>query len=174
MKLRKLMTKLIIPSWAAATLFLLVGCNLPFSFLFDLQCAFQEELEFPAVEFERDPDDPCLFTTTADLGAIRPDFQASLAEARCRARSAAGANGCRQIPAAFEVGTTSDGSVLYINVASIFSDSTDFFDAETGKFIAGRGTIDAVPPEDPCQDGVTFSGRRVDFSDRVVLENLCP
>ena len=174
MKLRKPMTKLVVPSWVAATLVLFAGCNTPFSFLLDLQCAFQEELKAPAVEYKRDADDPCLFTTTADLGAVMPDFQASLADARCRARSDIAADTCMQAPTSFEVGTTCDGDVLYIQNSLFFGSSTDFFDAETGKFIASRPVTDAVPGDDPCLGRPHYLGRRIDCSERVVLEYLCP
>lgn len=147
----------------------LIGCDTPLSALLALQCALRDPLEtLPQLEYVQDSNDPCLRTTTADFSDV-PNYQEALLEARCDALMFLGF--CSNVPDAITTGTCQGGSVLFISSGGGFTGVTQFYDAESGRFIAHRRFTDGAAPPEFCF--TTHFGMKIECDDLVVLENLC-
>lgn len=110
--------------------------------------------------------DPCLTSNFAL--APYPNYEQALAVAR----DAAATNSiCDLLSMAFHAGTCGGGDFLFIFFSGGEVVEITVYDAETGEFIGATIMLDV---SDELCEGIRYVGRRIECSDRVVLESLCP
>ena len=163
-------TRLQLPALFAGVIFattLLGGCDtsqftiLPLVFA----CPDQSANVFEGLEFETDPNDPCVSRFIGDPSEL-PTYEEWAVRAECGV-----ANAPSNVFRLYRFARCENANALRITQSSGLAGSVAYFDIETRRMISFNFSGDIVIDDPPC-NGVNFRIGRVECDDTVIEREL--